>query len=90
MGRWIAIGTAAGWDDVAKFGAELKDTSKWRPDPQTTITSVYALGDGRMIAECHAVKREEFETWLRQKGWKVESLTPITHVARTGDIWKVG
>ncbi len=89
MGRWIAIGTAPGWDDIAKFGAELRETSKWRPDAQTTVTTVLALGDGRVLAECHAVKREDFEAWLRQKGWQVESLTPIKHLAKTGSIWKV-
>ena len=89
MGRWIAIGTAPGWDDIAKFGAELGETSTWRPDAQTTITTVLALGDGRVLAECHAVKQEDFEAWLRQKGWQVESLTPIKHLAKTGSIWKV-
>jgi len=89
MGRWIAIGTAPGWDDITKFGAELSETSMWRPDAQTTVTTVLALGDGRVLAECHAVKQEDFEAWLRQKGWRVESLTPIKHLAKTGSIWKV-
>jgi hypothetical protein len=89
MGRWIAIGTAAGWDDITKFGAELTDTSKWRPDAQTTITTVFALGDGRLVAECHANKQEDFKAWLDQKGWRVESITPIKHLAKTGSIWKV-
>jgi hypothetical protein len=90
MPRWIAIGKAPGWDDIATFGAELKETAKWRLDPQTTITSVYVLGDGRAVAECHATKQSDFEAWLKQKGWQVESIAPIKHVARTGDIWKVG
>lgn len=89
MGRWIAIGTASGWDDIAKFGAELRETSKWRPDAQTTITTVFALGDGRLVAECHANKQEDFASWLEQKGWRVESITPIRHLAKTGSIWKV-
>jgi hypothetical protein len=89
MGRWIAIGTAPGWDDITKFGAELRETSKWRPDAQTTVTTVLALGDGRLVAECHANKQEDFAAWLEQKGWRVESLTPITHLAKTGSIWKV-
>ena len=89
MGRWIAIGTAPGWDDLAKFDAALRETSQWRPDAQTTITTVFALGDGRLLAECHAVKQEDFEAWLRHKGWRVDSLTPIKHLAKTGSIWKV-
>jgi hypothetical protein len=89
MGRWIAIGTASGWDDITKFGAELRETSKWRPDAQTTITTVFALGDGRLVAECHANKQDDFKAWLQQKGWRVESITPITHLAKTGSIWKV-
>lgn len=89
MGRWIAIGTAPGWDDIAKFGTELRETSQWRPDAQTTVTTVFALADGRVLAECHAGKQQDFEAWLRQKGWQVESVTPIKHLAKTGSIWKV-
>ena len=51
MLRWIAIGTAPGWDDVDKFGQEMRDSSSWRPDPRTTVTTVYALEDGRLLAE---------------------------------------
>jgi hypothetical protein len=90
MGRWIAIGRAPGWDDLKRFSAELKDTNQWRIDPRSTVTSVYALGDGRMVAECHASSQTEFEDWLRKKGWSVESVTPIRFVAKAGDIWKVG
>jgi hypothetical protein len=90
MGRWIAIGRAPGWDDLAKFTDELKATAQWRIDPRTTITEVIVLGDGRMLAECHANSREDFDAWLQRKGWQVESVTPIKHVARTGEIWKVG
>jgi hypothetical protein len=89
MGRWIAIGTVPGWDDITKFGAELGETSKWRLDPQTTITTVFALADGRVVAECHGPKQQDFDAWLQQKGWKVESITPIKHLAKTGNIWKV-
>ena len=90
MGRWIAIGRAPGWDDLKRFSTELKDTSQWRPDPRTTITTVFALGDGRMIAECHGPSQAEFDEWLRKKGWNVESVTPIKVIARAGDIWNVG
>jgi hypothetical protein len=88
MARWIAIGRAPGWDDLKRFGEELKDTQQWRIDPKTTVTSVYALEDGRMIAECHGVAQADFDAWLKKKGWTVESVTPIRHVAKTGDIWK--
>ena len=89
MGRWIAIGTASGWNDLTRFGAELRETSQWRPDAQTSITTVFALGDGRLVAECHANTQDDFKAWLDQKGWKVESITPIRHLAKTGNIWKV-
>ena len=89
MPRWIAIGRATGWDDVNRFGEELRETRNWRLDARTTITSVVALADGRLLAECHAVKQEDFETWLEQKGWNVESLTPIKLVAKTGSIWEI-
>jgi hypothetical protein len=26
---------------------------------------------------------------LKRNGWQVESVTPIKHIARTGEIWKV-
>ena len=89
MGRWIAIGKAPGWDDLKRFTAELKATNQWRVDPKTTVTSVYALGDGRLVAECHAPSPAEFEEWLRKKGWSVESVTPIRFVAKAGEIWNV-
>ena len=89
MRRWIAIGTAPGWDDTQKFSAELHETSHWRPDASTTISTVMALADGRLLAECYASKQEDFEAWLRQKGWNVESITPIKHLAKTGSIWEV-
>ena len=89
MERWIAIGKAPGWDDLKRFSQEMKDTSQWRVDLRTTITSVYALGDGRMIAECHGPAKADFEAWLSKKGWAVESITPIQHIAKTGEIWKV-
>jgi hypothetical protein len=89
MGRWIAIGTAPGWDDVAKFTSEMKATRQWRADPRTTVTTVFALADGRLVAECHAPKQADFEAWLERKGWHVESLTPIKHLAKTGEIWTV-
>jgi hypothetical protein len=89
MPRWIAIGTAPGWNDMQKFDAEMHETHHWRPDARTTITTVMALEDGRLLAECHAIKRESFETWLQQKGWNVESITPIQYVAKTGSIWEI-
>lgn len=89
MGRWIAVGKAPGWDNLERFGKELKETSQWRVDTKATITSVYALGDGRLLAECHAPEQAQFDEWLSKKGWKVESVTPIRFVAKTGDIWNV-
>jgi hypothetical protein len=89
MPRWIAIGKAPGWDDLKRFGEELKETPQWRIDPKTTITTVFALADGKMIVECHGVSQSDFDEWFKKKGFAVESMTPIRHVAKTGDIWKV-
>ena len=89
MPRWIAIGTAPGWDDLDKFRDEMSESSKWRPDPRTTITTVTALADGRMLAECHAVEQSLFDARLEAKGWNVESVTPITHLAQAGSVWEI-
>lgn len=89
MPRWIAIGRAPGWDDLERFRQEMKDTQQWRVDPKTTVTTVFALADGRLIAECHGVKQSDFDEWFKKKGWTVESMTQIRHLAKTGDIWKV-
>ena len=89
MPRWIAIGTASGWDDIEKFGDEMRATSNWRPDARTSVTSVTALEDGRLIAECQAMKQEDFEAWLEKKGWVVESISPIKLLARTGSIREI-
>ncbi len=88
MPRWIAIGSAPGWEEVKRFDEEMRETSNWRPDARTSITTVIALEDGRMLAECQAMKQEDFETWLQQKGWNVESITPIKHLAKTGSVWE--
>jgi hypothetical protein len=88
MGRWIAIGRAPGWDDLETFTGEMEGSANWRTPARATITEVLALDDGRLIAECHAGDRAAFEAWLSEKGWQVESITPIRHIARTGDIWK--
>jgi len=89
MLSWIAIGTAPEWDDVQKFSAEIHGTDNWRPDATTSITTVLALADGRLLAECHAIKQADFEAWLQHKGWSVESITPIKHLAKTGSVWEV-
>ena len=86
--RWLAIGTAPGWDEIDKFGEELKSTSMWRLNPRTTITSVTALEGGRLLAECQGDSKETFEEWLKNKGWNIESITPVTHMARAGSIWE--
>jgi len=88
MARFIAIGKAPGWNDLERFTAELKSTDKWRVDARTTITTVYALEDGRLIAECHTPDKAEFEAWLKKNGWTVESLTQMKIIAKAGDIWK--
>ena len=89
MGRWIAIGTVPDWGDIEKFEVEMAPTNRWRLDAQTTITTVFALEDGRILAECHANKKEDFEAWLNQKHWKIESITQIKHLAKSGSIWTV-
>lgn len=89
MGRWIVIGKAPGWDNLETFTAEMKSTEQWRVDPRTTVTSVTALADGRLLAECHASSTADFEPWLAKNGWQVESVTRIKHIARTGEIWKI-
>ncbi len=89
MGRWIAVGRAPGWEDFEKFRKELKDTPQWRIDARTTVTTVFALANGSLIAECHGPSREVFDEWLKKKGWTVESVTPLKYVAKTGEIWNV-
>ncbi len=87
MPRWIAIGKAQGWDDLDKFTEQMHATKNWRADARTTITTVMVLGDGRLLAECHAQKQEDFDAWLQQKGWNVDSVTPIKLIAKVGSIW---
>lgn len=90
MGRWIAIGTRPGWDDIGTFGAELGRTEQWRVDARTSITTVMVLGDGRTLAECHANDRRDFEAWLERTGWTVDSIYPVKHIAKAGSVWNVG
>lgn len=88
MARFVAIGKVSGWDGLEKFTTDLKSTEKWRIDARTTITTVYALADGRVIAECHTPEKAEFEAWLSKVGFAVESLTQMKHIAKAGDVWK--
>lgn len=87
MGRWIAIGRKREWEDANAFTADLSQVNTWRPDARTTITTVTALADGRLLAECHAPKLENFQAWLSANGWEVESCTPLSRLARMGNIW---
>ena len=89
MARWMAIGTAPGWDNVSTFREELQETRNWRVDARTSVTTVYALGDGRLLAECHAGSEDDFKAWLEKKGWAVETIQPIKMLAKTGSIWEL-
>ncbi|MBI4339767.1 MAG: hypothetical protein HY680_07420 [Chloroflexi bacterium] len=87
MPRWLAIGKAPGWDEVNKLTSEMKATKNWRADARTSVTTVLALGDGRLVAECHGAEQKDFEAWLKMKGWTVESIVPIKYIANLGSIW---
>ena len=89
MPRWMAIGTAPGWDNAKRFREELHETKNWRLDARTAVTTVYAFDDGRLLAECHAASQEEFKAWLDKKGWTVESIQPIKLLAKTGSVWEL-
>ena len=39
------------------------------------------------MAECHSPSQDAFDAWLEQKGWNIESITPIQQIAKTGSIW---
>ena len=71
MPRWLAIGTADGWDNPEKFREQMAATKNWRPDARTTITTVLHLGDGKLLAECHSPSQDAFDPWLEQMGWNI-------------------
>ena len=87
MPRWLAICTADGLDNPEKFREQMAATKNWRPDARTKITTVLHLGDGKLLAECHSPSQDAFDAWLEQKGWNIESITPIQQIAKTGSIW---
>ena len=45
------------------------------------------LEDGRFVAECHGPTLAEFEHWLSDNGWQVESCRRAERIARTGSVW---
>ncbi|MFM9999633.1 MAG: hypothetical protein ACKVP1_12060 [Burkholderiaceae bacterium] len=87
MPHWIAIGTNEAWRDPLAFVAALADSARWRPSARTTVSSVLMLDDGRFVAECHGPALAEFEAWLADNGWQVESCRRAERIARTGSIW---
>jgi len=89
MGRWIAIGKATGWDDFDAFRAALHATSDWRIDRKSSVTSVYAVAGGQVVAECHAPDRAVLEAWMAKKGIVPDTIHEISFVAKTGETWKV-
>ena len=88
MPRWIAEGTIDEWNNIRRFREELSDSSNWRPNPRTTVTTVLSLANGSFLAECHAARQEDFETWLENKGWEGKSITPVRYAAKAGSIWE--
>ena len=67
----------------------MRESSNWRSDARTAVTTVFAPEHGRLLGECHALKQEDFHACLQQKGWHFESITPIKLLAKTGSIWEL-
>lgn len=87
MPHWIAIGTNDAWRDPQVMRAALADSARWRPTARSSISSVMLLEDGRFVAECHGPTLAEFEHWLSDNGWQVESCRRAERIARTGSVW---
>ena len=89
MPRFLSVSTVPGMDreKLSKAAHAVRD---WRPDPRTTILKVYCSpGQGKVFTECDAAKQEDFEAWLKAKGWNWEAIYPIGLVAQTGNIWQL-
>lgn len=73
-----------------QFNEALGTVPKWRPNPRTTILKVYCnLGEGKLVSECEAVEQAQFEEWIAQTGWPVDSIYQVDLVQQVGNIWKL-
>jgi hypothetical protein len=89
MVRYIAVHHVPGITEE-EFRDKLTSVRKWRPDRRTTILKVYAdLQHGRLISECEAVERSQFEDWIKEVGWPTESINQVGMIAQVGNIWNV-
>ena len=89
MPRFIAFHTLPGITEE-HFNEALGDASKWRPNPRTTILKVYCnLAEGKLVSECEAVEQAQFEEWIANTGWPVDSIHQVDLVQQVGNIWKL-
>jgi hypothetical protein len=72
------------------FTEALREVRNWRPDPRTTVIKVYySSEDGKLISECEAARREDFEAWLSSRGWAWDNIYKVSLIAQTGNIWEL-
>lgn len=89
MARFMAFHTMPGMTR-GQFTEALKSVRQWRPNPRTTVIKVYCnLEAGRMVSECEAPTQEEFEAWLKERGWSWDVIHRVDLIAQTGNVWEV-
>ena len=89
MARFIAVHNTPGITEE-EFREKLTAVRRWRPDRRTTILKVYGdLEHDRLVSECEALEQSQFEDWIKEVGWPIESIHQVGLIAQVGNIWKM-
>jgi len=89
MGRFIAVCEKPGITEE-EFREAFDRVKKWRIDRRTWIVKAYCdLSTGKLVAECEAPEKARFEEWLKNTGWRMDTIYQVNLILEAGSIWPV-
>jgi hypothetical protein len=89
MARYLAIGDAKGLAED-EFRGALDEFKKWRFDRQSWVIKAYlGSSDGKLVIECETPDRARFESWLNDRGWRMDGIYQIDLIHEAGTMWPV-
>ncbi len=89
MARFVAVCDVPDLTE-AQFRDALGEVRKWRFDRKGWIVKAYCnLDQGKVIAECEAPDRAQFEDWLQRTGWQSGQVYDVSYIHEAASIWPV-